>query len=84
MISVAGLGEAEAALGAAVAADDPGVAELAEDVLEEVERDALGGRDPLGLDRLLVGRGGELDRGAHRIVGFGRDSHGAVLHRRSA
>ena len=77
-------GEPEAALGAAVAAHDAGVPELAEDVLQEVERDALGRRDPLGLDRLLVGGSREFDGCPHGIVGFGRDSHGASVTRRSA
>ena len=69
------LGEPEAALGAAVAAHDPSVPELAEDVLQEVERDALRVRDPLGLDRLLVGGSRQFDGGPYRVVGFGRDSH---------
>jgi hypothetical protein len=58
-----------------LAAHDPGVAEFAENVLEEVERDVLGGRDPLGLDRSTVRAGGELDRRAHRVIRLGRDAH---------
>ncbi len=77
--SVARLGEAEPALGAAVAAHDPGVPELAEDVLQEVERDALRVRDPLGLDRLLVSGSRQLDGCAYGVVGFGRDSHGVSV-----
>ena len=43
--------EPVAALGAAPARDDPGRPQLAEDVLEELQRDVLRGRDPLALDR---------------------------------
>jgi hypothetical protein len=36
------------------------VAQLHEDVLEEAQRDLLGGRDALALDGPLVARGGQL------------------------
>jgi hypothetical protein len=63
-----------------MAAHDAGMAELAEDVLEEVERNPLRARDPLGLDGLFVRRGRQLDHGAHGVVGFGRDPHALYVH----
>jgi hypothetical protein len=56
--------------------DDAVVAKLAEDVVEERERDALRGRDRFALQR-VVGRGvrGDLDRCPHGVVSFRRDSH---------
>ena len=57
----------------------PDVTQLAEDVLQEVERDLLGVGDPLRLDRLLVWCRGEFDRGADRVIGFGGDAHVAIL-----
>jgi hypothetical protein len=51
------------------------VLELAEDVLEELERDVLGFGDRLALDGLSPG-GGELDRGPDGVVDLGRDPHG--------
>ena len=44
------------------------MAQVAEDVLEELQRDVLRGRDRVALDRAVAG-GGELDRGAHGVVG---------------
>ena len=44
-------GQRVAAVGPAVARDDPGAAQLEQDVLEELLRDALGVRQPLGRDR---------------------------------
>ncbi len=68
-------GEPVAALGAALALHEAGVPQLAEDVLEESQRDSLRLRDPIALQRpLLVGRG-ERDRGADGVVGFGGDPH---------
>jgi hypothetical protein len=43
---------------------------LAKDVLQEVKRDVLTASDPLGLDRLLVGRGRQFDGGAHGVIGL--------------
>src|SRR4029453_8605673 len=54
-----------AALGAPLRADDPGMAQVAEDVLQELERDLLRLGDSLALDR-AVPRGSKLDRGAER------------------
>ena len=45
------LGEPVAAVGAALGADEPGVAEVGEDVLEELVGDRLGGRQRVALDR---------------------------------
>ena len=46
-----GPGEPVATLRPAPAADEPGVPEVGEDVLEEVRRDLLRLRDPLALER---------------------------------
>ena len=64
-----------AAVHAALAAHQAGVLELAEDVLQELQRDVLGLRDRLALDRPLAARG-ELDRRPHRVVRFRRNPHG--------
>jgi hypothetical protein len=77
--SVGALGQAEAALGAALAAHDPRRAQLAEDVLEEVHRDLLRRGDPLGRDRLVVGGGRKLDGRTDRVVGLGGDPHRCPL-----
>jgi hypothetical protein len=52
--------------------------QLQEDVLEELERDVLGLRDPLALDRALT-RGGELQHSAEGVVGLGGNAHGRIL-----
>src|SRR5436305_96774 len=67
--------EPEAAVSTAVRADDPRVAQLSEDVLQEVERNILSRGDALGLYRSLVSCRGKLDCSANRVVGFGRDPH---------
>ena len=64
-----------AALGAALAAHEPGLAEVAEDVLEELERHFLRLRDPLALDVDAVPGGRELDARPQRVVGLGGDAH---------
>src|SRR5919204_1402010 len=64
-----------AAAGAALRPHPAGVLELEQDVLEELQRDALRLRQLLALHRLLVRGCGELERGAHGIVRFGRDPH---------
>ena len=69
VISSGRLGEPVAAAGAAAGADEAGVLELEQDVLEELERDVLGLGELLALDRLVAGRG-QLDGGAHGVVGF--------------
>jgi len=51
------------------------VLELEQDVLEELQRDLLGLGEPLALDGLLVGRGGQLERGPYRIVGLSGNSN---------
>ena len=67
--------EPVAAVGAALARDELGAAQLEQDVLEEVERDLLRGRELLALDRLPRRRRGELRKRAQRIVDLGRDPH---------
>ena len=68
-----------AAVGAALAADDPGAPELGEDALEEPDRDPLGRGDGLALHRgagaVVGGMGGQLGRGPHRVVDLGGDPH---------
>ena len=73
------LGEPVAAAGAASRPHQPGVLQLEQDVLEELERDVLRLGELLALDG-LVARGGHLDRGAHGVVGFCGDPH--MLSRR--
>ena len=69
------LGEPVAAVRAALAAHEPGVAQVGEDVLEELRGDRLGGGQRVALDRPAAG-GGELGGGAQRVVGPGGDAHG--------
>ena len=71
-------GEAVAAVGAALARDEAAVAQVGEDVLEELLGDRLGRREPLALD-LLRGGDGELDRGAEGVVDLGGDAHGVIV-----
>ena len=54
----------------------PGVLELEQDVLEELERDVLGLGELLALDRAFAG-GGQLGRRAHGVVGLRGDAHAA-------
>ena len=68
-------GEPVASPGAAPGAHQARVLELEQDVLQELQRDVLGFGELLALDRLLVGRGRQLERGAHRVVGFCGDPH---------
>ena len=51
--------------------DQPDVLEVEQDVLEELQRDALRLGELGALDRLAVGGGGQLEGGAHGVVGFG-------------
>ena len=68
------------ALRATHALDEPGVAQVGQDVLEEPLRDALGGRDRLGAHRRArVLGGGELGGGAHRVVSLGGDLHPRIV-----
>jgi pyridoxine 4-dehydrogenase len=55
------------------------VAQLEEDVLEELERDALGLRDPLALDGPFARRSCKLEHGAKRVVGLGGDTHRRIV-----
>ena len=57
---------------------DAPLPEIHEDVLEELERHALGRGHALGLHRRVVGRR-ELERGAHRVVGLRGDAHVGIL-----
>jgi hypothetical protein len=67
-----------AAVGATLARDDLGAAQLEQDVLEELERDLLRGREALCFHRARR-RGGELRERADRIVHLGRDPHGRIV-----
>ena len=78
------LGEPVAAPGPAPGAHQPRVLELEQDVLEELQRDLLGLGELLALDGLLVGGGGELQRGPDRVVGFGGDPHFVTMARSGA
>ena len=69
------LGEPVATARPAPGPHQPRVLELEQDVLEELQRDLLRFGEPLALDGLLVGRGGQLQRGPNRVVGFGGDPH---------
>src|SRR6476659_7563249 len=68
------LGEPVAAARAPAGPHQPGVLELEQDVLEELEGNALRLGHRLALDR-LVPRGRHLDGGADGVVGFRRDPH---------
>jgi hypothetical protein len=68
-------GQPVAALGAALGAHDPGVPQVDQDVLEELQRDVLGLCEPLALDGPVT-RLGELEQRAHRVVALSRDLHG--------
>src|SRR4029079_1477649 len=64
-----------AALDAALAPHEPCVAKVAEDVLEELERNLLGLRDALALDVDAVLDGGELDAGSQGVVSLRGNPH---------
>jgi len=51
------------------------VTQLSKDVLQEVQRNALGGGDALGRDRLLAVGGGQLHYRPDGVVSFGGDAH---------
>src|SRR3954447_10033109 len=68
-----------AALGAALAAHETGVAQVAEDVLEELERDALRPGDRVALRRPVAVGGRELHGGADGVVDLGGDAHRRAL-----
>ena len=60
----------EAAVGPALAADEPGPPELGEDRLQELTWYLLSAGKLIGRDMAAAGRG-ELDRGTQRVVGAG-------------
>ncbi len=60
----------EAAVGSALAADEPGPPELGQDRLEELTRYLLRASKLIGRNVSAAGRG-ELDRGAQRVIGPG-------------
>src|SRR5262249_39214905 len=62
-----------------VGLDDPGPAQLGEDVLEEVLWDVLRRRDLAGAEARTHGRRGELDHCPHGVVRLGRDPHGVPI-----
>ena len=68
-----------AAFDATLARHELRVAKLEEDVLEELLRDGLRGRDALALDEPV--RGGELEHGPERVIDLGGDPHGASVTR---
>src|SRR5919206_2321288 len=70
--------EPVAAVRAALAAHQAGLAQVAEDVLEELQRDALRLRDRVALRRAVGGRR-ELDRRADGVVRLRRDAHAGIL-----
>ena len=70
--------EPVAAVGAALARDEAAVAEVGEDVLEELVRDRLGGGESLALD-LPGRRRGELYRRTEGVVDLGGDAHAVIL-----
>jgi hypothetical protein len=69
-----GPGEPEAAVRPALAADQPGAAQLGQDGLDELARDILRAGELLAGD-VAAGRGGQFDRGAQRVVGTCGHSH---------
>ena len=74
-----GLREPVAALGAALALHEPGVLEVEQDVLEELERDLLRLGDPVALDRPVARRRRELGARAHGVVDLRRDPHAGEI-----
>jgi hypothetical protein len=73
-----GPGEPEAAVGTALAAHDVAAPQVRQDRLKERAGDNLGAGELLAGD-VAVGRGGQFDRGAQRVVGTGGYSHGKLL-----
>jgi hypothetical protein len=61
----------------AAALDDSGTAEVAQDVLEEVDRNVLRFRDLLCIDE--PADGGELDRGTNGVVRLGGGAHARIM-----
>ena len=76
--------EPVAALGAALAGDDAGLAQLTQDSLEELDRDLLRRSDLLALDQLRginsVGAC-QLAERAHPVIGFRGNVHSRILAR---
>ena len=70
--------EPVAAVRPALALDEPAVAQLEQDVLQELEGDVLRLRDPLALRRPLAG-GRELERSPQGIVHLRGDPHRRIL-----
>src|SRR5262245_52730829 len=71
--------EPVAAVGAALGAHEPGLAEVAEDVLEELERHLLRLGEALALDVDALLDRGQLDAGPQRVVDLGGDAHASIL-----
>ena len=71
---VGGARQPVAALDAALGGDDAGVPQLREDVLEELDRNALGGRDAVALGG-PVARDRKLGAGPQGVVDLRRDAH---------
>lgn len=67
--------QAESALGATLAGDEPGATQVHQDVLHVLLRHGLRLRDRRALDRPVVSGSGEHQQRAHRVVGFGGDVH---------
>ena len=63
-------GQPEAAVGTALAADEPGPPQLGQDRFQELARNLLSTGKLIGRDVAAAGRG-KLDRGTQRIVGPG-------------
>ena len=75
VISAGGTREAVTAVGAALRDDDARDAQLAQDVLEELERDALDARELLSFDEPARARGRELGRRPYCVIALRRDLH---------
>ena len=71
-------GQPVPALPAALAGDQPGVLQVAEDRLEEARRDVLGGGDLVAGQR-AGRRGGQLEGGTDGVVDPGGDAHRPIL-----
>ena len=59
----------------------PGVLELAEDVLDELQRQLLAAGDQLALDRPRALVGGQHEHRPHRVVGFRGELHTRIVAR---
>lgn len=70
------------ALGSPLARHDPGLPQLPEDALEELDGDPLSRRDGVALHEALgilgIGRG-EDQQGTHAVVGLGGDMHAVIV-----